>query len=283
MLDISFINLERRSARTIPTRLLPRNKIVAQVIVHPVVVLAVEEEEPRRDRLLAARRVDRVPERLVPLVRADVLELRPAQVHRLPEPVAALEPLCQRRRGGRAEAEKAVPEEAERRLGQEKQQPAEDAVQVLLDAREVAALLQGRDLEAAGGAGNVADGGEEQKTLAELELWLGIERMAVHCLYDNVGADGMADEDNRVVGLVLVGAVALCRDVGPDALNLALQFKRQIFRAERLVITVVEAEKIAAVDVVGRVVLRLVQHGTETTEEVIVKFNHARVAWDKVD
>lgn len=48
-------------------------------------------------------------------------------------------------------------------------------------------------------------------------------------------------------------------------------------------VVVTKAEEIAAVNVIGRVVLRLVEQRAERSEKIGVEFHDARVPWDEVN
>ncbi|KAJ2973639.1 hypothetical protein NQ176_g6488 [Zarea fungicola] len=112
----------------------------------------------------------------------------------------------------------------------------------------------------------MADGGEEQEAVPQGEPGLWPLRLAMKGLDDDVGADGVADENNKVVGPgggVVIGGTVLA--------------------GKRLVIIVMEAEEIAAVNVIGRVALSLVEQRTQTAEEIGVEFYDAGVAGNKCE
>lgn len=207
MRDIPGINLKRRDSGRIAARFVTRNEGIAQIIVHPVIMLAVEEEEFRRD-ITTAGRGSGIPQSVVPFVFDDVFEFRATQVDGLPQAISALEPLGESCCCCCAETKAIAPYPLQRGLGYEINKSLGNAMQIVLYAGEVRALLQGRNLEAARRTRNVADGGKEQEAMRKVEVGFGIGGMAVERLDDNVGTNGVADEDDGVVRLVIVVAVA---------------------------------------------------------------------------
>lgn len=284
MLDIPLVNRNARPATLLTSPAPPLDKLVPHMVRNPVVLSAVKHEEPWRGQL--RRRGRHLPQLVTPLVLEDGVELRLAHVQRLQHAVPALEPLGRHVGGARREAHGVLDDPAQRPLRKEAQESLGVGDKVRLHGGQAAHVV---DARAALRQRERRNGGKEEESVAETEVRraAGVLHVSVEDLDGDVGADGVAHEDDKVVGLVaaaaVLGADAARGDVLVDDVHLPVDVAGRVVRGEGLVLMVAEAGEVAAVDVVGRGGLGGVEEVAQGVEEVDVEADEAGVAADEVD
>lgn len=200
-----------------------------------------------------------------------------------------------RGRGGvRVHAQHPRRHEAQQRRRQQRQQAPRDERRVPPHQRRAPHQIE---LHALGRLGQVRDGREEKDPAAQVQPGHGRQRVVhvpVEELQREVRPQRVADEDDVVKGLSRAGAPGRRDGVGGGEVfraraQLVLHVVGRVVAGVEgpLVVAVVEAREVAAVEVEGYPVPPLgldgVQVGAQAAQEVLVVVDEARVAREEVD
>lgn len=300
MRQVPLIDFDPGAGPLVPWGILARgmflsldDELVPGLVGNPVIVFAKENIELWHVSVVCKGLVANLPKLLSPRLLGDDGHLVHAQVQRLVDAVAASQEPRRDLCGVRVHAQDSRRHEAQQRRGQQRQEPPRDDGHVPAHEGRAAHEVE---LHALGRPGQVRDGGEEQDPRAQVQArhGRGVVHVPVEELEGQVGAERVADEHDVVKGLARAGPPggdgARGRGEVPRArAQLVLHVVRRVVaRVEGpVVVRVVEALEVAAVDVEGYPVLPLgldgVQVPAQEPQEGLVVADQARVTSEEVD